>query len=216
VSSPPTPGDPNAHSSPPTWSKEMSHHHRNAALPSRRPCSPPSRAAAPASADSRPCNEIHHAACKVLRVGTVETRGQPRNNHPEETVLHRRRQLPTGRGSRDTPGSLPGRAQIEPVKSPPPRCYRKDAALPTPLLAPSHLNTSPRPAPTSTAEGRLPRHARSWPPQARLAHGRPRSGLTQRAIRRGEDIVGIPAAKIRRTASQRTTPPAGGPRPCRS
>jgi hypothetical protein len=33
VPSPPTPGDPNDHSSPPTWSKEMGHHHYNVAPP---------------------------------------------------------------------------------------------------------------------------------------------------------------------------------------
>jgi hypothetical protein len=48
MSSPPTPGDPKDHSFPPTWSKEMDHHHRNAAQPSRRSCSPPTGAATPA------------------------------------------------------------------------------------------------------------------------------------------------------------------------
>ena len=67
--SPPTPGDPNGHSLPPTWPKEMGHHHHNAALPSRRSCSTPSGAAAPASADSHPCSEAHRVACETGRVG---------------------------------------------------------------------------------------------------------------------------------------------------
>jgi hypothetical protein len=66
---------PNDHSSPPTWSKKMGHHHRNAVLQSRRLCSPPIGAAAPASADSRPCSETHCATCKVERVGTAKPEG---------------------------------------------------------------------------------------------------------------------------------------------
>ena len=147
----------------------MGHHHRNAALPSRRSCSTPSGAAAPASADSRPCSEAQPVACEAGRVGTVESKDG-------SSTASRRRPSFTAIGS-CRPDVAAGAHQAlcpagprkGPVKSLPPRCSKKAvaAAALVPTAPPYYLTM---PAPTPTAPGAasssrpVPGHHRpAWP-----------------------------------------------------
>jgi hypothetical protein len=219
--SPPTPGDPKDHSSPPTWSKEMGHHHCNAALPSRRPCSPPTGAASPASADSRPCSETHRATCEVDRVGTAKPEGSHRTTirrRPSSTAVGSCR--PDAVAGIYQPSARPGPDQAHEV--PLPRCCKKSRRLRHPTY---HL--TPASTDVQFAPGDLHK-AHSWPPQAHLAttgppgHHRPirpphrptwptadPDRAQQRDTGRRAGVVSNPAAMIRCTTSQRTTPPDG-------